>query len=271
MKELIKKLILSIVIFTAFACTAPGVQPPKSNYSFSGDTNYYSELDELLEVININDQNINDYYQNSQNFFIDVGDALNITIWGLPEAFPLNAVNAADNPLNTRTVANDGTIFFPYVGIINVVGLSVNDARELITNKLKENFINPQVDVTVVGFNKNRNVYVVGEIRKPTQIIVGLEPVSLMDAIGQSQGINPATSNPREVYVFRSINDKHEIYKFNLTTGDKFLTAHKFNLQSKDVVYIGPSNITNWNRVISQLFPFSSFLNQLDLISSRND
>ena len=37
-------------------------------------------------------------------------------------------------------------------------------------------------------------------------------------------------------------------------------------LSPGDIVFVGVADITKWNRFISQLFPFASFLNQVDNI-----
>ena len=266
----LKNLMVAVLLIFITSCSAPGIQPPKSNYGFSGEEFYLSDTDALLNVVEVNNKNIKKYVDDSKVYTISPGDELNVTIWGLPEAFPNASINVKDNPLTTRTVNNDGNIFFPYVGVIKVSGSSLPELRELLTKKLSEKFVDPQVDVTVVGFNRNRVIYVVGEILTPSQLTIGLEPLSLMDALGRSKGLNPATSNPKSIYVIRSVEDDPQIYKFDISTSDKLLIAHSFMLEPKDVIYVGPSNITNWNRIISQIFPFSSFLNQLDLISNRN-
>ena len=90
-----------------------------------------------------------------------------------------------------------------------------------------------------------------------------------MDAIGKSRGLNPYTSNAEEVYIFRSIDDNPRILKIDLSTADQFLLAHRVDLQPQDVVFVGRSNLTEWNSIITQLFPFSSFLNTIDQIQAR--
>ena len=68
----------------------------------------------------------------------------------------------------------------------------------------------------------------------------------------------------------RGLDSSPEIFKLSINTSEKFLLADRFYLSPKDIVFIGPSNLTQWNRIIVQLFPFSSFLNSVDLIRTRN-
>lgn len=262
-------LLIVTMISGLYSCSSPGILTPSSNTSFSGETIFRSG-NEILDVIEIDQSNAEQHNQNFRSYIVAPGDQLNFTVWGLPDAFPSLGFTIRDNPLNTRTVNSDGTIFFPFIGRLTVAGLSITDTRELITKKLQEEFINPQVDVTVVEFNEKRNVYVVGEILSPVTFKVALEPVSLMDAIGRARGLNPNTSNGSEIFIMRSLNDDPKIFRIDLSTSDKFLLANKFYVEPQDVIFVGPSDITKWNRVVSQLFPFSSLLNQLDLIATRN-
>ena len=121
-------------------------------------------------------------------------------------------------------------IFFPYVGVIKVSGCSA--VKELLTKKLSEKFVDPQVDVTVVGFNHNRVIYVVGEILTPSQLTIGLEPLSLMDALGRSKDLIQQLQI-QNIYVIRSVEDDPQIYKFDISTSDKLLIAHSFMLEPK--------------------------------------
>ena len=37
------------------------------------------------------------------------------------------------------------------------------------------------------------------------------------------------------------------------------IVASNFQLQSQDIVFVGPADIARWNRVIAQLFPLHHF------------
>ena len=265
--NLITTTLLAVLILS---CSAPGVQAPKMAVGFSGNNYYLDNDDKLLNLVEIDESNVFKYKKEKKDYLISTGDKLNVTVWGLQEIFPTANFGATSNPITTRTVNSNGEIFFPYIGKVKVSGTSIEYVRELITNGLSKQFNNPQVDVTIVEFNENRTVYVVGEILVPLTFKIGLEDISLMSALGQSKGLDPKTASGSSVYVLRNLNNSPEIFRFDLSTSDKFLVANNFDLEPGDVIYVGPSNITKWNRVVAQLFPFSSFLNQLDLISNRN-
>ena len=54
------------------------------------------------------------------------------------------------------------------------------------------------------------------------------------------------------------------IYRADISSPAGFLSANQFYLQDKDIVYVNAKGTARWNRVISQFFPFSSFLNSVD-------
>ena len=54
----------------------------------------------------------------------------------------------------------------------------------------------------------------------------------------------------------------------NLSTPAGFIAAGS-SMEDNDIVYVNASGTTRWNRIISQFFPFSSFLNSIDNLTSN--
>ena len=134
-----------------------------------------------------------------------------------------------------------------------------------ITNRLSKFFTDPQIDVTVARFN-SQQVYVLGEVTKPIKINITDIPVSLSKAIGESFGLNTNTSAASEVFIIRqnSFGDEPLIFHADLKNPSSFIEAGNFYLLDNDIVYVNSSGTARWNKVISQFFPFSSFLNSVD-------
>lgn len=84
-------------------------------------------------------------------------------------------------------VAADGTIDFPFVGRITVVGMRSGDVQELITSKLKEGYLkNPQVSLMVKEWN-SRKVSVIGQVQKPGAVAY-FPNMTIVDAIAAAGG-----------------------------------------------------------------------------------
>lgn len=113
-------------------------------------------------------------------------------------------------------------------------------------------------------YNDSSKIYLMGEVTRPQALVYKSGSTTLTDAIGSAGGLERMTARGQAVYVIRGVPDlsteKAKIYQLNAKSPSAFILANNFHLQSQDVVYVGPANITRWNRVISQLLPSLSVL-----------
>lgn len=137
------------------------------------------------------------------------------------------------------------------------------------TSKVHEIYIKKD-DVIHIPFDDEKMIYVVGEVVKQSNINIRKNNIILSDAIARAGGLSNQTANGSEVYIIRKASDAEEarIFQINLKSPSGFILASKFKLMPQDIVYVGPANIARWNRVISQFFPFTTFLNAVDNLQS---
>ncbi|WP_263261188.1 polysaccharide biosynthesis/export family protein [Pseudomonas sp. RIT-PI-S] len=113
-----------------------------------------------------------------------------------------------------------------------------------------------------LGNYRENKVYVLGEVHNPQVMNYGGSTFNLMEALGNAGGISQETANAEAVYVIRSPQTNTQqpptVFYLNAKKPTAFLLARQFDLQSADVVFVGPANITRWNRFISQLLPSAS-------------
>ncbi len=87
-------------------------------------------------------------------------------------------------------VAADGTVDYPFVGRISVVGLRSGEVQEAIAAKLRDGYLkNPQVSVMVKEWN-SRKVSVIGQVQKPGPIVY-FPNMTVVDAIAAAGGFTP--------------------------------------------------------------------------------
>ena len=113
-----------------------------------------------------------------------------------------------------------------------------------------------------LGNYRANKVYVLGEVHNPQVMNYGGSTFNLMEALGNAGGISEETANAEAIYVIRSAqpdsNQPPTVFYLNAKKPTAFLLARQFDLQSADVVFVGPADITRWNRFISQLLPSAS-------------
>lgn len=88
------------------------------------------------------------------DYVLGSGDKLAIDLWG------------GVTQTTVRTVDRDGRVLLPEAGAIQVAGLTLGKAQDLIEAALKQQFRDAQVSVTVSGLRTVR-VYIVGDVQRP--------------------------------------------------------------------------------------------------------
>ena len=128
----------------------------------------------------------------------------------------------------------------------------------------KENFYLKKNDVIFIDRNSDA-IHVFGEVSKPGVYFPNLE-YSLTELISTS-GLNQLTANAKKVFVIREKFNSFlevDIFELDIKNPVNLIAGRKFMLQSKDIVFVPPTEIVKWNRTISLLLP------QTDLFKSYN-
>lgn len=207
-----------------------------------------------------------DIYQ----YRIGPSDVLNIVVWNHPE---LNEPTADQSLANFASltgaqrapftspaqqagivVDGDGYIFFPFAGRFKVDGLTVDETRQEITNKLTEYIRKPQVSVRVGVFN-SKTINIMGEVNGPGVRPLTDKPINILDALNYAGGISPGSADAHHIYVFRGDLNNVRVYWLDATSPPALLMAQHFRLVANDIVYVPPVWLTSWNRIVSQILP----------------
>jgi len=128
----------------------------------------------------------------------------------------------------------------------------------------KENFYLKKDDVIFIDRNSDA-IHVFGEVSKPGVYFPNIG-YSLTELISTS-GLNQITANAKKVYVIREKFNSFlevDVFQLDIRNPVNLIAGRKFMLQSKDIVFVPPTEIVKWNRTISLLLP------QTDLFNSYN-
>lgn len=122
-----------------------------------------------------------------EDYKLGPGDIINVIVWDHPEiTIPAGSYRSAEQ--SGTLVAEDGTIFFPFAGVVKVAGMTTREVRQVLAKRMANVIENVQLDVRIVSFRSKR-VYLVGEVAKP-----GLQPIddirmTLVEAVNRAGGI----------------------------------------------------------------------------------
>ncbi|MBQ0530287.1 polysaccharide export protein [Providencia rettgeri] len=197
-----KRLSVAVLMLTALTgCTVtPGayVSTSGKNVVDTGDR----DITKLVDIYPISPKLLDDMYTaptiakpNAQlekqlthyEYRVGAGDVLTITVWDHPElTIPAGSYRSAQDSGNW--VHSDGTIYYPYIGKVKVIGKTVTEIRTLISNRLATYIESPQVDVSIAAF-RSQKMYVSGEVAKPGTLPITNVPLTILEAFNNAGGL----------------------------------------------------------------------------------
>lgn len=120
------------------------------------------------------------------------GDVLGLTIWENVDDGLLSGETGTATALDEVQVDSDGFIFVPYAGRIRAAGNTPEQLRVLITNKLREQTPDPQIEVRRVA-GDGSTVSLTGTVASPGIYPIERPTRSLLGMLSQAGGVSVAS------------------------------------------------------------------------------
>lgn len=185
-----RKYILILLYFT-ISCFISCASTQKTAIS-----NNYSSEEKIENIQEKVLSNISDV-QKSGNYKLQSGDLVEIKVF------------METDMDRTLRISSNGTITFPLVGNVKIGGYSVCEAEEQLADKLKYYIKNPQVSMLIKEYT-NKMVYVLGQVKKPSEISIPPEKsITVLEAITSVGGFTDI-ANASKVKVLRMENGKQK-------------------------------------------------------------
>ena len=241
------------------ASTAVEVRPtvvaapvPKDNYI---------ETDDIFSIAGLQTGNLTDHYKLAKY------DVITLNVLGFPNGLGYSAgyaqVQASSEQSSTTTtksgnideimIGPDGYAAVPYVGNVKLAGLTLDEAQELIQEKLSRYVKIPSMSLAVKSYGPRR-VYVMGEVATPGIQKMDIDSLNAYAAIVSAGGFTKRGRSTRVQVIrvidgtmyYRQLNMKNFIRKHDLT--------QNVTIQDGDIVYVPRSNGIRWSEDILPYF-----------------
>jgi polysaccharide export outer membrane protein len=133
------------------------------------------------------------------NYTIGPGDVLDISVW--KEAALTKLV----------IVLPDGKISFPLIGEVRAAGLTIDQLKQQLKDKLKRFVPNPNLSVSVHQVN-SLQIYVIGKVNNPGRYVLNAE-LNVLQALAIAGGLN-AFAKKNKIRIFRETQEGTQIHEF---------------------------------------------------------
>ncbi|MEQ5791383.1 polysaccharide export protein [Muricauda sp. NFXS6] len=128
-----------------------------------------------------------------------------------------------------------GEIDFPVIGKLKIEGLSPEELRVLLRERLSVYLKDPIINIRL----RNFTVTVLGEVLRPGTYPVNGEQITILEALGLAGDLT-LRGVRNNVLVIRDFNGTKVYYRIDLTSKD-IIKSPVFYLTQNDVVYVEPN------------------------------
>lgn len=236
---------ISILVFSVFLLHSCR---PKQNMVYMSNDNFEQEISQARY----------------EGLHIQEGDVLEIVVSALDDLAikPFNKTTMASTGEeggngalrlgnNEYQVNSEGYISFPVLGDIYTKGMTKQQLKADLENRLKQYLIDPMVSLRLVNFN----ISILGDVKGPGQKTSSTEKLNIFQAIALAGDMNDS-ANRTNVKLVRYDEEKGKDQVVSLDLSEvSIVNSPYYYLQQNDILYIEPdknkqiaANTTNPNR-----------------------
>ena len=224
------------------------------------------------------------YFQNVKNFetIVDtdtftprfkINDivSINVSAYNLESVKPFNVIvetGGTGGKTMDYLVDIDGNIDFPVLGKIKLLGLTVEEAKALLKEKLSDGYLkDPVINIRILNFR----ISILGAVGAPGVYTVSGERINILEAIATAGDLS-MQGRRNDILVIRDFNGTKTYTQIDLTSKEVF-NSPVYYLTQNDIVYVKPNNAAvssaGGDARITQVIGYASFLISVALLVLR--
>jgi polysaccharide export outer membrane protein len=146
----------------------------------------------------------------------------------------INYLNSENQALVGYHVYDNGTIYFPYVGIIPLGGLTMWQARDTVKVYVSKIVGRCRIELTLI----NNTIYMLGEFAKQGTYNMTRNKLSIYEAISLAGGLTDYAKR-NKIKVLRTEFGVRKMYLIDTRSGNQ-IAKNMFYVYPNDIIYAEP-------------------------------
>lgn len=193
-----------------------------------------SRDDQIFKVAQLRPDRLLDEYRLAKY------DTINVMAMGYPNGIGIDDI----------TIGADGMVRLPYSGNIRLAGLTLDEARDVIYDKLSDYFKFPELNIYLKSYG-TRKVYVMGNVESPGIQEMNVDNMNVYAAVSSAGGVDKR-GRSKHIQLIRQIDGVLYYREVNI---DAFVKKHDLSqnieLEDGDIVYVPDSGKVLFNEDIA--------------------
>lgn len=196
--------------------------------------------------------------QSNDNIYIGVSSVEGINTSFFNPALASNTTYSESNQILVGYYVNDeGYIHFPFLGDVYLKGKTLDEARELMTEKLKKYVDQPMVTVKLI----NNTISLLGEFNSEGTYRITKSKLTIYEAVSLAGGFTPFAKR-NKIKLVRPTADGPMIQVIDIST-DQILKSDLYYVYPNDLIYAEPMKAKTWG--IGPTFSLALFTSLITL------
>ncbi len=134
------------------------------------------------------------------------------------------------------TINKNGTIEAPLIGEVQLVNLTIDEAKEVLRGKYAVFYKSFTLNLNFL----NHKITILGEVAKPGSFTIQTDQVSIFDALSLAGDITVFGKKDNVLLLRDSSNNKKHLVRLDLNS-ENILQSPYYYLKENDLIYVEPS------------------------------